>query len=265
MQTIPIRVAENGGTVPMTVRESGTALAINSEQMRVVGAVSPIVDAQRVSGGVQISVHDIRGDQSAVMLYDGQPGPQGEPGPKGEAGAQGPKGDKGDQGVQGPMGIQGEKGDTGAKGDTGEQGPQGITGERGPQGIQGIPGVGIPAGGLAGQLLAKATASDYDSVWIDPPSGEPFIQFGKNVFGAAVKSGYGDLEIEFPVAFKADTIPHIIVCLSAGSITNVNAANVSLWFMSRTVTESGFTTRFFNSTATNITPTVNWIAIGEHA
>lgn len=64
--------------------------------------------------------------------------------------APGPKGDKGDPGDPGP------KGD---KGDPGEQGPPGAV------------GAGVPAGGATGQVLAKATAADHDTQWIDPPTG----------------------------------------------------------------------------------------------
>ena len=39
------------------------------------------------------------------------------------------------------------------------------------KGGKGDAGQGVPTGGAAGQLLAKATASDYDSQWVDPPSG----------------------------------------------------------------------------------------------
>lgn len=247
MQTIPINVAENGGAIPMNVAENGAALGIDAEQARVIGAVSPTVDAQRTAEGVEITVHDIRGTQPAVMLYDGQPG---QPGPQGDPG---PAGEPGPAGQPGPAGEPGQQGEPGQPGQPGEPGPQGD------------PGVGVPAGGATGQLLAKSADGDYLTEWIDAPSGGPFIQHGTGVFSAAVKSGYGDLEIAFPVSYKPETTPHIMVCLSAGSITNTNAANVSLWVMSRTVTGSGFTVRFFNSTATNITPTVNWLAVGEKA
>jgi len=149
----------------------------------------------------------------------------------------------------------------------GQPGPQGPQGDPGPQGPKGEDGSGVPPGGGVGQVLGKVSNADYDVGWVDQSGGDVglYIQSGKDAFESSVKSGYGDLEIEFSEAFKADTTPLIIVCLSAGSITNTNAANVSLWVMARTITENGFTVRFFNSTATNITPTVNWIAIGEKA
>ena len=98
-------------------------------------------------------------------------GVQGPPGPKGDKGDPGEQGPKGDQGVQGIQGVPGEQGPAGEagpagpKGDTGEQGPPG------PAGSDGTPGPGVAAGGTAGQILAKASAEDYDTHWIDPPTG----------------------------------------------------------------------------------------------
>jgi hypothetical protein len=48
----------------------------------------------------------------------------------------------------------------------GAQGIQGIQGDQGAQGIQGIPGIGIAAGGSIGQVLKKASATDYDTTWL---------------------------------------------------------------------------------------------------
>src|SRR5690606_10652900 len=46
-----------------------------------------------------------------------------------------------------------------------------LVGPKGDPGEQGPPGAGVPAGGAAGQVLAKATAADHDTQWIDPPTG----------------------------------------------------------------------------------------------
>lgn len=108
---------------------------------------------------------------STGVQAQGPQGPDGPQGPKGDTGEQGPKGDTGATGATGP---QGPKGDTGA---TGPQGPKGDTGEQGPQGIQGIQGpagadgVGVPAGGTTGQVLSKASGTDYDTEWTTPEAG----------------------------------------------------------------------------------------------
>jgi hypothetical protein len=50
-------------------------------------------------------------------------------------------------------------------------GPPGQIGPPGPQ------GVGVPAGGSAGQILRKRSAADHDSEWAMPPAADPvFIQ-----------------------------------------------------------------------------------------
>jgi hypothetical protein len=91
------------------------------------------------------------------------------------AGNIGTKGDIGEIGPEGPQGIPGSKGDTGPKGvDStvpGPIGPQGNPGAQGPQGVKGdtgatgTAGVGIPAGGTAGQILTKTSSVDYASAW----------------------------------------------------------------------------------------------------
>lgn len=78
---------------------------------------------------------------------------EGPPGPPGPAGPAGPAGPEGPEGPEGP------------------QGPQGIQGIPGPEGPQGPPGEGVPAGGDAGQILAKIDGTDYNTEWIDPPTG----------------------------------------------------------------------------------------------
>lgn len=49
-------------------------------------------------------------------------------------------------------------------GTVGTPGPQGPAG---PTGSQGVPGVGVPAGGLEGQVLLKASDVSYDTAWFD--------------------------------------------------------------------------------------------------
>ena len=55
----------------------------------------------------------------------------------------------------------------GTPGATGPQGPQGIQGPQGPQGEPGEPGQGVPAGGLASQVLAKIDGQDFNTEWVD--------------------------------------------------------------------------------------------------
>lgn len=49
----------------------------------------------------------------------------------------------------------------------GEDGQNGQDGQDGQNGQDGAPGVGVPAGGTAGQVLQKASGTDYDTEWAD--------------------------------------------------------------------------------------------------
>ena len=105
---------------------------------------------------------------STEVPATGAQGPVGPQGPKGDTGAQGPKGDTGATGATGSQGPKGDTGAQGPKGDTGAQGPQGIQGPTGPAGAD---GVGVPSGGTTGQVLSKASGTDYDTEWTTPEAG----------------------------------------------------------------------------------------------
>lgn len=106
-----------------------------------------------------------------AAVIAGLPGPQGPAGPTGAMGPAGPAGEQGPQGIQGVQGPQGEQGPAGAQGPVGATGPAGPQGEPGPQGIQGPTGAtgpagpGVAAGGTAGQVLVKSSATSYDTAW----------------------------------------------------------------------------------------------------
>lgn len=93
---------------------------------------------------------------------DGAMGPQG---PTGAIGPAGPAGEQGPQGIQGVQGPQGEQGPAGPAGDTGPQGPAGPQGIQGPTGATGPAGPGVADGGTTGQVLVKASGTDYDTAW----------------------------------------------------------------------------------------------------
>ncbi len=46
-----------------------------------------------------------------------------------------------------------------------------LSGEQGPPGDEGSPGVGVPAGGTTGQVLAKVSNTDFDTDWVDQTGG----------------------------------------------------------------------------------------------
>ena len=53
----------------------------------------------------------------------------------------------------------------------GSEGPTGPQGDTGPAGNDGADGQGVPTGGTAGQLLSKIDATDFNTEWVDAPSG----------------------------------------------------------------------------------------------
>jgi len=67
--------------------------------------------------------------------------------------------------VPGPSGPPGATGSPGQDGQDGEDGAAGAPGAAGPQGD---PGVGVPAGGTANQVLTKVDGTDYNTIWSDP-------------------------------------------------------------------------------------------------
>ena len=111
------------------------------------------------------SIVDITGGSRVTFVWEDKSGVSHTSTMDVMNGAKGEKGDKGDTGEQGIQGVKGDKGD---KGDTGKEGLQG---ERGPKGDKGDVGVGVPAGGTTGQVLAKNSNDDYDTDWVTPESG----------------------------------------------------------------------------------------------
>lgn len=69
-------------------------------------------------------------------------------------GATGPQGDQGDQGIQGDKGDKGDTGDTG------------LTGED---------GLGVPAGGTAGQVLEKIDSQDNNTQWGEAGAAQTYL------------------------------------------------------------------------------------------
>ena len=67
--------------------------------------------------------------------------------------------------------LVGDTGATGATGPQGDTGATGATGATGPAGADGADGVGVPVGGTTGQVLAKASGTDYDTEWVAQSGG----------------------------------------------------------------------------------------------
>lgn len=73
------------------------------------------------------------------------------------------------------------------------KGPAGADGAPGSSGVDSADGVGVPAGGAVGQVLAKKTAADYDTQWVDAVDGDITSYIINAPVGAILAwSGTGD-------------------------------------------------------------------------
>lgn len=144
----------------------------------------------------------------AYVPLTGPAGATGATGPAGATGATGAAGATGATGATGPAGPAGPQGDPGPTGATGATGPMGATGPAGADGADGADGVGVPAGGTTGQILAKASGTDYDTAWVTSPAPLTLHDFWQETWfattngaapdrwsGAAISSGTGSSAI----------------------------------------------------------------------
>jgi len=134
---------------------------------------APVIGETFISGGRTWQWNGSVWNTVAASGPTGPTGPQGIDGPlgpTGPTGATGPSG--GPTGPTGPTGPQGITGDTGPTGPTGATGADstvtGPTGPTGPAGADGVDGEGVVLGGTTGQVLAKASDTDYDTEWVTP-------------------------------------------------------------------------------------------------
>jgi hypothetical protein len=131
------------------------------------------------------------GDFNFKFLYDlakyaatsGSAGTGGS----GATGTSGTSGTRGTSGTSGTSGI-GINGTSGTSGSTGLSGTSGTSGSNGLDGTSGTSGISIPAGGTSGQILAKVDNDDYNTQWIDAPTG------GTGTGGEAGTSGTSGID-----------------------------------------------------------------------
>ena len=112
-----------------------------------------------------------------------------------------------------------------------------VTGDQGPQGPAGSAGQGVPAAGTTGQVLGKASATDYDTEWVtpaddfDPLSPGPIGsttpstgQFSSIAAGSAPVSGRGILSVQ---TWDNSNVPYSALSLEVTtSVTPAGAANI---------------------------------------
>jgi hypothetical protein len=123
----------------------------------------------------------------------------------------------------------------GAPGPRGEQGPRGYQGDpglNGLEGAQGDPGVGVPAGGNPGDILAKIDAADYNTEWIE--------NYTSTVKHIVKNANGGTINLGTPVYTKivgnsSDNIP-VAVASNSGEATS----SKTMGLMAETVAQNGF-------------------------
>ncbi len=90
----------------------------------------------------------------------------------------------------------------------------GTGGAQGPPGPPGADGVGIPAGGIAGQVLSKVDGSDYNTQWVTPSS---------------ISDPYGFASYWMTLARGFSSIPSQIGVTGTGDVWEYNYSNGTLY------------------------------------
>lgn len=121
-------------------------------------------------------------------------------------------------------------GDTGPQGPAGPTGPTGATGATGPAGPAGADGLGVPAGGTTGQVLAKASNADNDTEWAAAPSSLPSQtgQSGKYLTTDGTTASWSTI---------ASGGPQVATFAFTGNL--VTATGVMRWYIPQNATITG--------------------------
>ncbi|HEK20012.1 hypothetical protein [Mucilaginibacter sp.] len=181
-----------------------------------------------------------------AQVFSMQTGPQGPRGEKGETGQPGANGRTILSGTTNPSNLNtGTNGDfylntatqmlfgpkangdwgTGVSiaGEPGDQGPKGDTGPQGETGPQGLPGVGIPTGGLNGQILTKNGSTDYDTRWADAPAGSGAAADG--LVSGGITSVSGNILATQPAVWRINGSTYHTAEVQSFTLAAANAVN----------------------------------------
>lgn len=89
--------------------------------------------------------------------------------------------------------------------------PAPVNGANGQDGADGKDGIGVPTGGATGQILAKASGTNYDTQWINAPTGG-----GGSATGPYVPTAYN---VTADRNLIASDIGNIIRCTNSATLT----------------------------------------------
>ena len=114
----------------------------------------------------------------------------------------------------------------------GPQGPTGATGATGPagaDGADGADGVGVDAGGTTGQVLAKASNTDYDTEWLSLTTADIYVIVCSDET-TALTTGTGKVTFRMPTAGTLTAVKATVSTAPAGSalIVDINEGGTSV-------------------------------------
>ena len=114
----------------------------------------------------------------------------------------------------------------------GPQGPTGATGAVGPagaDGADGADGIGVDAGGTTGQVLAKASGTDYDTGWVSLTTADIYV-IACSDETTALTTGTGKVTFRMPTAGTLTAVKATVTTAPAGSalIVDINEGGTSV-------------------------------------
>ena len=126
-------------------------------------------------------------------------------------------------------GPQGPTGATGAVGPAGADGADGTNGTNGADGADGADGVGVGAGGTTGQVLAKASGTDYDTAWVSLTTADIYV-IACSDETTALTTGTGKITFRMPTAGTLTAVKATVTTAPAGSalIVDINEGGTSV-------------------------------------
>jgi len=108
-------------------------------------------------------------------------------------------------------------------------GPQGPTGATGAAGADGAAGVGVNAGGTTGQVLTKASGTDYDTNWVSPTTADIYV-IACSDETTALTTGTAKATFRMPTAGTLTAVKATVTTAPAGSalIVDINEGGTSV-------------------------------------
>ena len=122
--------------------------------------------------------------------------------------------------------LAGPQGPTGA---TGAAGADGADGTNGTNGADGADGVGVGAGGTTGQVLAKASGTDYDTAWVSLTTADIYV-IACSDETTALTTGTGKVTFRMPTAGTLTAVKATVTTAPVGSdlIVDINEAGTTI-------------------------------------